>query len=392
MRAGILLAAALLLVSLSPRERVGVRGLPSPRVSSPATSLAFPRDHGAHPAAAVEWWYYTGHLQDRAGREYGFQVTFFRVHELHLAHFAWTDAARGTFLYEEKMHLSLPGIASAAEGALDLTNEDWSAQERAGSHRLRVSGKAGRLEVTLRAVKPPTLHGENGLSRKGAGAREFSRYVSITRLAVSGSLTRGKHSEPLSGTAWFDHEWGPGVLPAEAVGWDWFALQLEDGSELMLYRMRRKQGGATPFSSGTFVPKNGAPVVIAWSDIRLTETGTWKSSRTRAVYPSGWRITVPRLRLDVAVEPLLRAQELVTQESTGVTYWEGACRVRGTQQGRPINGRAYAELTGYAGRDLPGLGADYSFSERFATLRSLLRPVSFVSSVTRNVRASRRFR
>ncbi|PYQ68234.1 MAG: hypothetical protein DMF54_01455 [Acidobacteria bacterium] len=214
-----------------------------------APSVTFPRDHGLHPNVPVEWWYYTGHLADARGRAYGFQLTFFRVRDVHLAHFAWTDVSRRTFRYVEKTHLGVPGIASASEKGLDVSNEDWSAREgRGGAQELSASGPDGELELTLSPVKPPVLHGENGLSRKGAGPREFSQYVSITRLAARGSLARGGRREPLSGTAWFDHEWGSGVLPAGAAGWDWFALQLDDGSELMLYRMRRTDGSATPFS------------------------------------------------------------------------------------------------------------------------------------------------
>lgn len=318
--------------------------------------ISFPRDHGSHPDAPVEWWYWTGHLSDRAGgRAYGFQLTFFRVRDLHLAHFAWTDVARRQFLYEEKTHLGLPGIASAAEGRIDLTNEDWTAREDGNVQRISVGGRAGNLELTLTPVKPPVLHGEAGMSRKGAGPREFSRYVSITRLSATGTIRRGSTREPVSGTAWFDHEWGPGVLPAEAVGWDWFALQLADGSELMLYRMRRADGSATPFSSGTFVPARGRPTPIRWSDVRLTETRKWTSPRTKARYPAGWKISVPPLRLDVEILPLLPDQELETPGSTGVTYWEGACSVKGTRAGAPVAGRAYAELTGYAGRDVPGM-------------------------------------
>jgi predicted secreted hydrolase len=160
----------------------------------------------------------------------------------------------------------------------------------------------------------------------------------------------------LTGTAWFDHEWGPGILPEGAAGWDWFALQLDDGSDLMLYRMRARNGGATPFSGGTFVPTSGAPQAIPWSDVRLRETRVWSSPRTAARYPAGWQITVEPLSLTVTVEPILPDQELVTEKSTGVTYWEGSCRVTGRRAGRPVTGRAYAELTGYAGRDVPGLG------------------------------------
>jgi predicted secreted hydrolase len=316
----------------------------------------FPRDHGAHPDAPVEWWYYTGHLSGEGGRRYGFQLTFFRVRDVHLAHFAWTDVAARRFEYDEKTHLGVPGIASAEEGRLEASNEDWSARAGAdGVHRLSARGKAGRLELRLTPAKPPVLHGESGLSRKGAGAQEFSRYVSITRLAVKGSRGNGSRTETLSGTAWFDHEWGAGVLPVGAAGWDWFALQLDDGSELMLYRMRGRDGGATPFSSGTFVPARGAAVPIAWTGVRLTETASWTSPRSRARYPAGWRITLTSLQLDVTVAPLVAGQELDTAASTGVTYWEGACSVRGTRAGRPVAGNAYVELTGYAGRDVPGL-------------------------------------
>ncbi len=322
---------------------------------APPPSVTFPRDHGAHPEVPVEWWYYTGHLTDRAGASYGFQLTFFRVRDVHLAHFAWTDVSRREFRYEEKTHLGLPGIAWAEQERLDVSNEDWFAREGPGGiHVLTASGRAGDLELTLSPVKAPVLHGESGVSRKGAGPREFSRYVSITRLTARGSLRRGIRREPLSGTAWFDHEWGSGVLPAEAAGWDWFALQLDDGSELMLYRMRRSDGSATAFSSGTFVARRGTAVPVRWSEVRLSETKFWSSPHSRARYPAAWRIAVASIGLDVEVEPLLADQELETSASTGVTYWEGACRVKGLHAGRPVGGRAYAELTGYAGKDVPG--------------------------------------
>jgi predicted secreted hydrolase len=334
---------------------VGALFLPTP--SADRSPIAFPRDHGSHPDAAVEWWYYTGHLTDSDRREYGFQVTFFRVGELHLAHFAWTDAARRTFRYEEKTHLGLPGIASAETGRLEVANEDWSAVESQGVHRIHAAGRDWELSLTLLPRKAPVIHGENGISKKGPGESDYSRYVSITRLAASGSMRNQKVTYRLSGTAWFDHEWGPGALPEGAVGWDWFALQLSDGSDLMLYRMRGAGGGATPYSSGTFVPVSGEPSRIRWQDVRLQETGEWVSPKTKARYPSGWRLTVDSLSLDAVIAPVLQDQELVTSRSTGVTYWEGACRLRGTRADKPIEGRAYAELTVYAGKDVPGTAA-----------------------------------
>jgi predicted secreted hydrolase len=317
------------------------------------SDISFPRDNGSHPDAAIEWWYYTGHLKDAGGREYGFQLTFFRAREFHLAHFAWSDVARKEFRYEEKSHLGLPGIAGAEVGHLAVSNENWSAEESAGSggtHRLHAAGRGWELSLILRLAKPPVLNGAKGVSRKGPGANEYSRYVSVTRLEASGQMHNGSVTSPLTGTAWYDHEWGPGGLPADVAGWDWFALQLDDGSDLMLYRMRDKAGRATPFSSGTFVARDGSARSVRWSDIAFSEQAAWKSPRTGARYPAKWRIGVRPLGLDVTISPLLPDQELVTEESTGVTYWEGTCRVDGSRQGHPVTGRAYAELTGYAGR------------------------------------------
>jgi predicted secreted hydrolase len=317
------------------------------------SELSFPRDHGSHPDSAIEWWYYTGHLRGAGGGEYGFQLTFFRAREMSFAHFAWTDAQKKSFLYEEKAHLSLPGIASAAVGRLSVANEEWSAVESGGRHRLHAAGRDWDLTLALVPVKSPVVNGESGLSRKGPGENDYSRYVSIPRLAASGRLRRGKKEEALAGTAWFDHEWGPGGLPGQVAGWDWFALQLDDGSDLMLYRIRERGGSATAFSSGTFTPGKGEPRSLPWKDVDLRETAFWKSPRSGARYPAGWTIGIASLGLAVSVTPLLPDQELVTERSTGVTYWEGACRVEGTREGRPIAGRAYAELTGYAGRDVP---------------------------------------
>jgi predicted secreted hydrolase len=321
-----------------------------------AGTLRFPRDHGAHPDVPLEWWYWTGHLQGSAGSDYGFQLTFFRLRDIHLAHFAWSDIASGRFTYEEKTHLALPGIASASESGLELVNEDWGAREENGTQKLRVRTREGRLTLSLSPAKPPVLHGESGISRKGPGGDEYSNYVSITRLNVSGTLDRGGKIEALTGKAWFDHEWGPGGLPSGIAGWDWFALVLDDGSELMLYRMRQTDGKASPFSAGTFVPAASAPRPIGWKDVRLSTKTTWTSPRSKAVYPAVWDLAVASLGLEVTITPLLADQELVTTASTNVTYWEGACRVSGKLGGRPIAGRAYVEMTGYAGRDVPGLG------------------------------------
>ena len=312
----------------------------------------------SHPDAALEWWYWTGHLSDTKGGAYGFQVTFFRLRDFHLAHFAWTDVAGKRFTFDEKAHLGLPGIAGASADELDVFNEDWRAVQSEGTGGtvvLEARGQPGALRLSLVPAKPLVAHGEGGISRKGAGPDDFSHYVSQTRLKASGAITRGGRTEALTGTAWFDHEWGPGGLPEGVAGWDWFALQISDGSELMLYRMRLQDGSASPFSAGTFVDVSGRASPVAWSDVAIAPRSTWSSPRSGARYPAVWSVAVRSIGLDVTVSPLLADQELLTAKSTGVTYWEGACSVEGTRAGRPVGGRAYVVMTGYAGRDVPGL-------------------------------------
>jgi predicted secreted hydrolase len=315
-----------------------------------------PSPFASHPDSALEWWYWTGHLADAHGRAYGFQVTFFRLRDFHLAHFAWSDLAEKRFTFDEKAHLGLPGIAGASEERLDVFNEDWRAVEGPGGVvQMNARGEPGTLRLTLTPAKPLVAHGEDGISRKGPGPDDYSHYVSITRLAAAGSLTAGGVSRALHGEVWFDHEWGPGGLPEGVAGWDWFALQLSDGSELMLYRMRLRDGTASPFSAGTFVDAGGRAAPVRWADVSIAPRSTWTSPRSGAKYPAVWSVTVRSIGLDVTVSPLLADQELVTAKSTGVTYWEGACSVEGTRDGRQIGGRAYVEMTGYAGRDVPGL-------------------------------------
>jgi len=334
----------------------------------PKQRISFPRDHGSHDDARVEWWYVTGQLETSSGKRLGYQLTFFRTgisdepkgartsafaaRDLFLAHFALTDAAAGTFRFAERMHRTGPGAAIAREDRLDVSNEDWRLQEVGGRLVLAAGDGGDEISLLLTPEKPPILHGEGGLSRKGPEPGAVSRYVSLTRLRSEGWRTSGGKSEAVSGLSWFDHEWGSGTIGKEIRGWDWFALHLLDGRDLMLYRMRGAGGGGTASSSGTLVARDGTATALAASDFTLEETGRWKSARSGATYPARWLVRVPKAELEVAVAPVLADQELVTEKSTRVTYWEGACEVQ-TPAGAPA-GRAYVEMTGYAGAG--GLG------------------------------------
>jgi len=346
---------------------------------------SFPRDHGSHDDARVEWWYVTGHLDSASGRRRGFQLTFFRTglldeakgarasrfaaRDVFLAHFARTDAASGTFRYAERIHRTGPGAAFAREDRLHVANEDWTLEE-VGDHlvlraRDGTPEKGDELSLVLTPEKPHVLHGANGISRKGPEPEAVSRYVSFTRLAAAGWWTSNGTSEAVTGTAWMDHEWGPGSIGSEAAGWDWFAVQLPDGRDLMLYRLRARDGKASRFSSGTLVERDGRARTLSPEDFAIEELATWKSPRSGATYPARWRVRVPAAALLLDVVPVLADQELVTEKSTRVTYWEGACDVfdaRGTAEegrgGPPKKargiGRAYVELTGYAGEGALG--------------------------------------
>ncbi len=275
----------------------------------PNQKLSFPRDHGAHEDSRVEWWYVTGQLETASGKRLGYQLTFFRIgitddpaprasafaaRDLHLAHFARTDVSRGTFRFAERLHRDGPGAAYARTGRLCVANEDWRLEELGGRLVLFAKDGGDELSLVLSPEKPPVLHGPNGISRKGPEPDAVSTYVSLTRLASAGWWTTGGSSEAVTGLSWFDHEWGPGSIGKETQGWDWFALHLLDGRDLMLYRLRGAAGNGTPFSSGTLVEKDGRAVPLAAADFAIEETAHWKSPRSGATYPSRWVLRVPR--------------------------------------------------------------------------------------------------
>ncbi|MDL2718713.1 MAG: lipocalin-like domain-containing protein [Acidobacteriota bacterium] len=330
----------------------------------PKQKISFPRDHGSHDDARVEWWYVTGQIETASGRRLGYQLTFFRTgiaderkgarasafaaRDLFLAHFALTDPAAGTFRFAERMHRTGAGAATAREDRLDVVNEDWRLEEVGGRLVLFAGDGGNEVSLLLTPEKPPVLHGENGLSRKGSERDAVSRYVSFTRLHSEGWWTSGGKSEAVTGLSWFDHEWGSGAIGKETQGWDWFALHLLDGRDLMIYRMRGAGGNPTGFTSGTLVETDGRSTPLAARDVTIEETSRWTSARSGGTYPARWLLRVPRAGIEVEIVPLVKDQELVTEKSTRVTYWEGACDVTAPGGGAPL-GRAYVEMTGYAG-------------------------------------------
>lgn len=369
-RAPVRCAALLLAVaSVASASALGeYRAESSFRSAREGYRFEFPRDHGSHDEFRTEWWYYTGHMQATDGRRFGYELTFFRralppedvktgpsrwsLSQLYLAHFAVTDVGAGRFRFAEKLSRAGVGKAGADSGRLRVWIDDWRAElsDDGAEQTLEARDGSLTLSLSLKPAKPFVVHGHNGVSRKGFGSGQASHYYSFTRLETIGTLTIGSATIAVTGTSWMDHEFGSAELGAELVGWDWFSLQLADQTEVMLYRLRRADGSADPVSSGTVVFPDGRSRHLAVGDVTVESTGTWTSPASRARYPSGWRIAIPSLALTFDLTPLVKDQELRTSRSTQVTYWEGAVSVSGTQQGRPVTGQGYVELTGYAER------------------------------------------
>ncbi|MGE0643835.1 MAG: lipocalin-like domain-containing protein [Nitrospira sp.] len=329
----------------------------------------FPKDHGSHPSYRTEWWYYTGHLHTKDGRSFGYELTFFRrgvppdqvktlpskwsMHHIYLAHFAVTDITGKQFHFSEKMSREGLGKAGADESQLRVWIDDWRAEattDSVGAHTLAARDETHALALRLIPAKPPVTHGAAGISQKGKDVGQASHYYSFTRLETTGNLTIDGQSFEVTGTSWMDHEFGSSELGADQVGWDWFSIQLEDHTELMLYRMRLKDGSSDLASSGTAISSDGRTRHLEVTDFQIESTATWTSPESKATYPSRWRLTFPSLDLVLDVIPWLADQELRTSRSTRVSYWEGAVAVTGTKQGKPIKGQGYVELTGYTER------------------------------------------
>jgi predicted secreted hydrolase len=322
----------------------------------------FPNDHSAHPDYRTEWWYYTGHLETESGKRYGYQVTFFRIGlrdyqetgaatlftDLYMAHFVLSDKDAETFIFRERVNRGYEGKAGANVGHYRVWNEDWRVVLEGKTHVITVKDGKHSLQLRLTPTKPPVLHGDNGLSRKGQGAGRASYYYSLTRIKTEGVVQINRRAEKVQGLSWMDHEFGSDQLGKDQIGWDWFSLQLNNETELMLYLMRRRDGTVDPVSSGTLVYKDGTTRKLSLDAYNIRVLEQWTSPQSRATYPMGWKVRIPTEKLELEVLPFFAQQEINARKSTRVTYWEGSVRIRGTMGDGEVRGLGYVELTGYA--------------------------------------------
>ena len=324
----------------------------------------FPADHGPHPEFRNEWWYATGNLADAAGRQFGYQLTLFRIalsptappadspwraNQVYMGHFALTDVADNRHYHFERFSRGALDLAGAQATPFRVWLEDWALTgAEADLFPLRIRAREGdiALDLTLDAGKPVVLQGDRGLSQKSAEAGNASYYYSHTRMPTQGTVTVGGRNFTVSGASWLDREWSTSALGPDQSGWDWFALQLDDGREMMFYRLRRKDGGMDSFSTGVLVEADGQTRRLRWNDVELQPLGQWVSPHTGDHYPAGWRLRLPAEKLDLTVTPKVADQEM----RLTVRYWEGAVTVNGRASDRTISGQGYLEMTRYEPR------------------------------------------
>ncbi len=338
------------------------------RAIEPRT-LQFPRDHGPHPVFKHEWWYVTGNLSapavnGRQPHQFGYQITLFRIalaptaverssewatSNVYMGHLALSDITGKRFHHFQRFSRAAAGLAGAVAEPFRVWLDDWSLSQNGGTPekpdlKLTATAEGLKLKLNLRALKPVVLQGDRGLSQKSAEPGNASYYYSLPRLQSRGSVTIDDTTHAVAGTSWLDREWSTSALGREQEGWDWFALHLSDGWDLMYYQMRRRDRKPDPMSRGVLIDSRGTVQPIARREVTLTVRGQWTSPDTGVTYPSGWRLSLPNRQLELTVTPLLKDQEL---DRAAVRYWEGAVSIEGIHRGAAITGRGYTELAGY---------------------------------------------
>ena len=330
-------------------------------VALPGYQIILPKDHFPHYQFRTEWWYFTGNVETADGRAFGYQLTFFRygyrppgtgqpvssrfvINDVKFAHFAVTDVSAGKFHFDSRVSRGAYGEAGFADGKRLAWIDDWEL-DFSNNFRLKAAAKDFAIELELTPEKPAVLQGEEGLRQKADGPGHASYYYSITRLNTSGTVKIGAENYQVEGRSWFDREWATNQLAPEQSGWNWFAIQLSDGSDMMLYQMRLRHGGIDSHSNGKWIAKDGVSADLAADEFQLSPQKYWVSPASKANYPVAWKLTVPKINLDLEISPTLEDQEL----NLAVVYWEGSIRIKGRRAGKPVDGVGYMELTGYQG-------------------------------------------
>ena len=362
---GILWGAALLVLVFVAPPVVSQETEPASsfRPALPGYEYRFPRDFFSHDDFRIEWWYYTGHLEDDAGRSFGYQLTFFRValdgkgkvrnasqwkiNHIYFAHMTLSDIENENFYFFERINRAGLGQAGAESDQLKVWNEDWSLTESGQAHHLKAREGEVDFDLKLTPSKPLVIHGRDGVSQKGDASGNASHYFTYTRMQTEGQVTLKDKTYHVKGLSWMDHEFSSNQLSDAQIGWDWFSVQLDNGTELMLYQIRKKNGAIEKNSSGTWVTADGKGTHVVLSEYSIQSEGQWVSEQSGTAYPAGWTLEVPKHGIRLKVTPEMENQELHNLRSISTSYWEGSVNVSGMVKGEPVKGKGYVELVGY---------------------------------------------
>ncbi len=334
----------------------------------------FPTDYGAHPDYKTEWWYFTGNLFSDEGRRFGYEMVVFRTamapedttqtpiasdwttRQLYMGHFSLADPETGDFHAFERFSRGGAGLAGAESPPFRIWLNDWTMASMDAFNpdelfpiRLQAQEDGVAIDLTLNAIKPIVLQGDRGWDPKGAGAGNASYYYSFTRMETTGTVTIPDGTFDITGQSWKDHEWSTSALGPDETGWDWFALQLDDGRDIMYYQLRREDGSVSPFTGGSFIEVDGSKRHLTTGEVELIVLDTWQSDVSGAEYPVRWELNIPAEDLALEISAVQPNQEL----NVSVRYWEGAVDISGRYGDQPASGVGYVELTGYDTQQLP---------------------------------------
>ena len=325
--------------------------------------FTFPADYGPHPDFKTGWWYYTGNLDTRDGRHFGYELTFFRIavspdsvrsksdwatNQFYMAHFTVTDVRNQQFYDYQRFSRAALQLAGAQAKPFNVWLYDWrvmGGDKHADTVYVQAADSGIAIDLKLLASKPPVLEGNHGLSQKGTRPGNASYYFSVPRLHTQGTVEIHDQKYSVIGNSWMDREWSTSMLEKDLAGWDWFSLQLDNGWDLMYYQLRKTNGEVASTSDGALIDPKGKKTDLPYDIVQLSSTGTWKSPSDNATYPSGWKLKVPDKKIDLTITPYIPNQEL----TTSVRYWEGCVQIKGSMNGKPVKGSGYVELTGYTG-------------------------------------------
>lgn len=341
------------------------------QTAQPNYRFNFPRDEASHPDYRIEQWSYSGQLSASAGRRFGYQLKFIRagvsykpdnpsrwaVRDLFVTQLAVTDVDGQQFKTAERINRAGIGWAGAATEGFRLWNDDWEARQDKTMTLLRaIESEDGiGLELALEAGRAPVAHGEDGVFQKGFLALNASHFYSLPRMPARGVLLFDGQRFEVSGTSQLDHEFGTSFLEEGQAGWDYFLIELEDGSDLLIYQLRLTDGSRDQYFIATLINADGSRESLKSDEFAMQTLARWTSPASGGNYPVQWRVKIPGRQIELEAKAAMDNQEFQAAQSIGVTYWKGLIDVSGKRNGQPISGKGFLEMTGYAGKAMGAL-------------------------------------